>query len=79
MNRVTQEVGETSSLGARMAAGFQSSFRGLIQGGRDFLIWLSYNVFLVVILAAVVVVAVIVGKRELKKQRKQKERKTGEE
>ena len=71
VNRVTQEVGETSSLGARMAAGFQSSFRGLIQGGRDFLIWLSYNVFLVVILAAVAVVAVIVGKRELKKQRKQ--------
>lgn len=71
VNRVTQEVGETSSLGARMAAGFQSSFRGMIQGGRDLLIWLSYNVFLVVILAAVAVVAVIIGKRELKKQRKQ--------
>ena len=71
VSRVTQEVGETASLGQRMAAGFQSSVRGLGQGFQNFLIWASYNVFLVVILAAVVVVAVIVGRRELKKQRKQ--------
>ncbi len=73
VGRVTQEVGETASLGARMAAGFQSSFRGLIQGGRDFLIWTSYNIFLLVLLAAVAAVAVAVGKRELKKIRKQHE------
>lgn len=71
VGRVTQEVGETASLGQRMAAGFQSSLRGLGQGFQNFLIWLSYNVFLVVILAAVAVVAVIIGKRELKKRRKQ--------
>ena len=71
VGRVTQEVGETASLGQRMAAGFQSSLRGLGQGFQNFLIWLSYNVFLVVILAAVAVVAVIIGKRELKKLRKQ--------
>lgn len=71
VGRVTQEVGETASLGARMAAGFQSSFRGLVQGGRDFLIWASYNIFLLVILAAVAAAAVVVGKRELKKLRKQ--------
>ena len=71
VGRVTQEVGETASLGQRMAAGFQSSLRGLGQGFQNFLIWLSYNVFLVVILAAAAVVAVIVGKRELKKRRKQ--------
>lgn len=70
VNRVTQEVGETASLGARMLAGFQSSVRGLGEGFQDFLIWVSYHVFLVVILAAVVVVAVIVGRRELKKPRK---------
>ena len=68
MNRVTQEVGETASLGARMAAGFQASFRGLGQGFQNFLIWASYNIFLLVILAAVAVVAVIVGKRELDKR-----------
>lgn len=71
VGRVTQEVGETASLGQRMAAGFRSSLRGLSQGFQDFLIWMSYNLFPVVILAAVAVVAVIVGKRELKKRRKQ--------
>lgn len=70
VSRVTQEVGETASLGQRMAAGFQSSLRGLSQGFQNFLIWLSYNLFLVVILAAAAVVAVIIGKRELKKLRK---------
>ena len=71
VGKVTQEVGETASLGQRMAAGFQSSLRGLSQGFQDFLIWLSYNLFLAVILAAVAVVAVIIGKRELKKRQKQ--------
>lgn len=71
VGRVTEEVGETASLGQRMAAGFQSSLRSLGQGFQDFLIWVSYNIFLLVILAAVAVVAVIVGRRELKKMRKQ--------
>lgn len=71
VGQVTQEVGETASLGQRMAAGFQSSLRGLSQGFQNFLIWLSYNLFLVVILTAVAVVAVIIGRRELKKLRKQ--------
>ena len=79
VGEVNQEVGETASLGTRMAAGVQSSFRGLVRGGRDFLIWASYNLFLVIILAAVVVVAAIVGKREFKKARKQTEKKTDEE
>lgn len=79
VGKVTQEVGETASLGQRMAAGFRSSLRGLSQGFQNFLIWLSYNLFLVVILAAVAVVAVIIGKRELKKRQKQNEKKTGEE
>jgi len=74
VGRITQEVGETASLGTRMAAGFRSSFRGLVQGGQDFLIWASYNVFLLVILAAVAAAAVIVGKRELKKLNKKGEK-----
>lgn len=78
VGRVTQEVGETASLGARMAAGFQSSFRGLVQGGRDFLIWASYNIFLLVILAVLAAAAVVVGRRELKKLRKQEEKKQEE-
>lgn len=71
VGRVTQEVGETATLGQRMAAGFRSSLRGLSQGFQNFLIWLSYHLFLTVILAAAAVVAVIIGKRELKKRRKQ--------
>lgn len=71
VSQVTQEVGETASLGQRMSAGFQSSLQGLSQGFQNFLIWLSYNLFLVVILAAAAVVAVVIGKRELKKLRKQ--------
>ena len=77
VGRVTQEVGETASLGQRMAAGFQSSVRGLGEGFQEFLIWVSYNIFLLVILAAVAAAAVIVGRRELKrlKTRESREKK----
>ncbi len=78
VSRITEEVGETASLGQRMAAGFQSSVRGLGQGFQDFLIWLSYNLFLVVILAGAAVVAVVVGRRRLKKLGKRNGSKTEE-
>ena len=73
VGRVNQEVGETSPLGQRMVAGFQSSFRGLVRGGQDFLIWVSYHLFLIVILAALGTAGVIVCRRELKKRKKQRE------
>ena len=79
VGQVTQEVGETASLMARMADGVQSSFRGLVRGGRDFLIWTSYNLFLVIILAAVVAVGVVVGRRKLKTARKRSEKRSDEE
>lgn len=69
VGRVTQEVGETASLGQRMSAGAQASFRGLVQGFQDFLVWASYNVFLLAVLAAVAVAAAVVGRRELKKRK----------
>ncbi len=75
VGQVTKEVGETASLGQRMAAGFQASVRNLGQGFRDFLIWASYNIILLVILAAVAAVAVTVGRRKLKKLRSQNEKK----
>ena len=71
VGRVTQEVGETASLGQRMAAGFQASVRGLGEGFQNLLIWVSYNVFLVAVLAAVAVVGVFLGRRELKKRLRQ--------
>ena len=61
---ITTTPGERDSLGARMAAGVQSSFRGLINGGRELLVWLSYNLVLVLVVAAVVVVAVVVLRKK---------------
>ena len=67
VRQITAEVGETASLGQRMAAGFQASFRDLGQGFQDLLVWVSYNLFLTAVLIGVAVAAVVVGKRELKK------------
>ncbi|MCI9654535.1 MAG: DUF4349 domain-containing protein [Lawsonibacter sp.] len=67
VRQITEEVGETASLGQRMAAGFQASFRGLGQGFQDLLVWVSYNLFLTAVLIGVAVAAVVIGKRELKK------------
>ena len=78
VNRVTEEVGETASLGARMAAGFQASFRNLGEGLQNFLIWVSYNVFLLVVLAAAAAAGVVIGRRKLKKLWKQEKKPDGE-
>ena len=61
---ITQTPGERDGLGARMMAGVQSSFRGLAEGGRDLLIWLSYNLVLVLVVAAVAVVVVAVLRKK---------------
>lgn len=79
VGRVTQEVGETASLGQRMAAGFQASVRGLGEGLQNLLIWVSYNVFLVAVLAVVAVVGVFLGRRELKKRLRKQSGKNTEE
>lgn len=79
VGQITQEVGETASLGQRMAAGFQSSFRGLVQGAQDLLIWVSYNLFFVIVLAAAGTAAALVGVRKLKKAQKQREEKADKE
>ena len=70
VGRVTQEVGETASLGTRMAAGVQSSFRELGRGFQDLLVWISYHLFLSVILVGAAAAAIVVGRRELKKLRR---------
>ena len=73
VGQVTQEVGNTASLGAQMLAGLQSSFRGLVQGGQDFLVWVSYNLFLFLFLAAGVAAAAVVGIREHKRKKNDKQ------
>ena len=61
---ITTTPGERDSLGQRMAAGVQSSFRGLINGGQGLLVWLSYNLVLVVIVAMIAVAAVVVVRKK---------------
>lgn len=73
VGQVTQEVGETSTLGERMSAGFQASFRNLGESCQNCLIWVSYNIFLLVILAGVAAVAAVVGRQQLKKLKRRRE------
>ena len=73
VGRVTEEVGETASLGQRMAAGVQASFLGLGQGFQDLLIWMSYTLVLVVILAVVIAAGAVAGRRYWKDLRKKKD------
>ena len=61
---ITTTPGERDSLGAQMMAGVQSSFRGLVNGGGELLVWLSYNLVLVLVVAAVAVVAVVVLRKK---------------
>ena len=78
VGKVTQEVGNTASLGAQMLAGIQSSFQGLVQGGQGFLVWVSYNLFLALFLAAGIAAAAVVGVRKLKREKREKQDKKKE-
>ena len=73
VSKVTQEVGETASLGTRMAAGFRSSLEGLINGSQRLLIWVSYNFIALAILVVAVAVGGTVGYRKWKKERTPKQ------
>lgn len=73
VSKVTEEVGETASLGSRMAAGFRSSLEGLINGSQQLLIWVSYHFIALAVLVAAAAVGGVVGYRKWKKMRKPKE------
>lgn len=73
VSKVTEEVGETASLGARMAAGFRSSLEGLVNGSQQLLIWVSYHFIALAILVTAAAVGGVVGYRRWKKVRKHKE------
>lgn len=77
VSQVTEEVGETHSLGKRMSAGFSASLTGLVNGAQNLLVWFSYNVFALVILAAVLAAGGLVAIRLVKKAKAR--RKTGGE
>ena len=75
--QVTEEVGETHSLGKRMSAGFSASLTGLVNGAQNLLVWFSYNIFALVILAAVLAAGGLVAVRLVKKTKAR--RKAGED
>lgn len=61
---ITATPGERDSLGQRLAAGVQSSFRGLVNGSKELLVWLSYNLVLVLVVVVIAVVAVVVARKK---------------
>lgn len=61
---ITTTPGERDSLGERLAAGVQSSFRGLVNGGRELLVWLAYNLVLVLVVVVVAAAAVVVVRKK---------------
>lgn len=52
VTKVTEEVGETASLSVKMSAGLLASVDGLVRGFQNFMIWISYHIFAVLILLA---------------------------
>lgn len=67
--KVTQEVGESASLGQRMGAGFAASLENLGRGCQELLVWLSYNLLGLVVLAAVAGGAGFAGWKLVKRHR----------
>lgn len=70
VTKVSEEVGETSSLWQRMMAGFASSGSELVQGVQNMLVWLSYHVFTLLVLAALTLVVAAGIKRIWKKKKR---------
>ena len=53
VHKVSEETGVTNTLGQRMSKGFASSVEDLVEGTQDLLVWVSYHVFGLLILAVV--------------------------
>lgn len=66
MVKIVDEPGERASLFTRMKAGIASSANGLVDGVQDFLIWVSYNLFGILVFAAAATAGVVFGRRYIK-------------
>jgi len=66
MIKIVDEPGEKAGLFTRMKAGVVSSAADLVDGVQDMLIWVSYNLFGLLVFAAAVTAGVIFGRRYVK-------------
>lgn len=80
--KIVDEPTEKDPLFKRMVAGVASSFDALVEAVEDFLLWVSYNVFALVIYAVVIVfVVIVIRKKKVKHGRlwRKKSKKTVQE
>lgn len=62
---VSEEPGIPNSLGERMSRGFASSLDGLVDGAQDLLVWMSYNVFGLLMFALVIGAGAVILMRKV--------------
>lgn len=79
MVKIVDEPGERASLFTRMKAGVVSSATGLVDGVQDLLIWMSYNLFGILVFAAAAAVGVVFGRRYIKARKTGKKEQEKEE
>ncbi len=72
MVKIVDEPGEKAGLFTRMKAGVVSSATGMVDGVQDMLIWLSYNLFGLLVFAAAVGAGVVSGRRYIKIKKRAK-------
>lgn len=79
MVKIVEEPGEKASLFTRMKAGVISSGDGLITGVQDMLVWVSYNLFGLVVFAGAAAAGVVFGRRYIKIRKHKKSAPVNEE
>ena len=79
MVKIVDEPGERASLFTRMKAGVVSSATGLVDGVQDLLIWVSYNLFGILVFATAVAAGVVFGRRYINVRKAEKKERKKEE
>lgn len=79
MQRITDDPGQQAGLLQRMKTGVVSSAGAVVDGVQSVLVWVSYNLFGLVIFAAVVVCGVFAGRKYITMYRAKKREKATEE
>ena len=72
MQRITDDPGQQAGLFQRMKTGIVSSAGGVVDGVQNFLVWVSYNLFGLIILAAVAVGGIFAGRKYVKVRKAKK-------